>query len=651
MNEPLGDREVLVRQPVHALRRRPQGQPPELRRRRAARSSRRAAVRALPRAPGRRSAASSAPTWRSSSSTTGPVTLLLEHGPLGLRAPMPPDDRFVPRFAAEPPQELLPYGRWADRLREEFLAACLRIDDEGEDLGEAGRDRLVPRPHLARAHLRPGDRAHVARASSSSASSPSRRRRGRRGADGLPARPPTSPTRRPRPTPTGRSTSATRSSARWRGEEGKVAAMTLVWGRPLVDRRRDRHRRARRPRRRPVRADRGPLHAAGARRLPRRHARRQALRRARGGELARESLYEDDDEDADGREAEMELEEAIRTRRTHKAYGAEPGRPRDAATSCSSSARWAPNHHLTNPWRFRVLGPAALARLKAGGAAPRPRAKLDRAPTLVAVSRRAAATTRSQTRRTCWPPPCAAYIVLLGAHARGLAGYWRTPAVLRDAAGRAALGIADDEHADRPAAPRPAAPGAARARARARRATSSASWTDPRARARRVRSTSSAGREREDVARRAGGRPDRRRRRAGPRRRCVRSGAGCAVGRTPPIAKPVGLAHERRVGLAPRPARLVDACSRPTHSTSTGPRRARKTSDLTICPTSQPIAAAARRGARALRDADVAEDAGPPASPLRQRRRPPSRRGGRHRARRSPRRSAGSGRRRRCRPP
>ena len=20
-------------------------------------------------------------------------------------------------------------------------------------------------------------------------------------------------------------------------------------------------------------------------------------------------------------------------------------------------ARWAPNHHLTNPWRFRVLGP------------------------------------------------------------------------------------------------------------------------------------------------------------------------------------------------------------------------------------------------------------------------------------------------------
>src|ERR1700712_2999317 len=49
---------------------------------------------------------------------------------------MPPEDRFVPRFAAEPPQELLPYGRWADRLREEFLAACLRTEDEVGEPGE-----------------------------------------------------------------------------------------------------------------------------------------------------------------------------------------------------------------------------------------------------------------------------------------------------------------------------------------------------------------------------------------------------------------------------------------------------------------------------------------------------------------------------------
>ena len=53
MNEPLGDeREVLCVSPVHALRRRAQGQPPVLRRRRPARA-RRAAVRALLRPPGR----------------------------------------------------------------------------------------------------------------------------------------------------------------------------------------------------------------------------------------------------------------------------------------------------------------------------------------------------------------------------------------------------------------------------------------------------------------------------------------------------------------------------------------------------------------------------------------------------------------------
>jgi hypothetical protein len=30
----------------------------------------------------------------------------------------------------------LPYGQWAQTLRAEFLAACLRIDADGEDLGE-----------------------------------------------------------------------------------------------------------------------------------------------------------------------------------------------------------------------------------------------------------------------------------------------------------------------------------------------------------------------------------------------------------------------------------------------------------------------------------------------------------------------------------
>jgi hypothetical protein len=50
---------------------------------------------------------------------------------------MPPDDRPIPRFVAEPPQEALPYGRWADALAERFLDECRRIESD-EDLGEPG---------------------------------------------------------------------------------------------------------------------------------------------------------------------------------------------------------------------------------------------------------------------------------------------------------------------------------------------------------------------------------------------------------------------------------------------------------------------------------------------------------------------------------
>ena len=57
---------------------------------------------------------------------------------------MPPTDRFVFSFAAEPPQETLPYGRWADTLRDHFLSACREIDTEGEELGEPGEIAWFP---------------------------------------------------------------------------------------------------------------------------------------------------------------------------------------------------------------------------------------------------------------------------------------------------------------------------------------------------------------------------------------------------------------------------------------------------------------------------------------------------------------------------
>lgn len=141
----------------------------------------------------------------------------------------------------------------------------------------------------------------------------------------------------------------------------------------------------------------------------------------------------------------MDLEEAVRTRRTHKAYRPEPV-DRETLDALFDLARWAPNHNLTDPWRFRVLGPRALGRLQqaaetieAGSAR-----KLERAPTLV-VSTVKLAGEEVQDREDLLAGAVATYLVLLGAHGRGLAGYWRTPRVLRERAGLQALGIPADE--------------------------------------------------------------------------------------------------------------------------------------------------------------------------------------------------------------
>jgi nitroreductase len=141
----------------------------------------------------------------------------------------------------------------------------------------------------------------------------------------------------------------------------------------------------------------------------------------------------------------VDVEHAIRTRRTHKAFAPEPV-DRDTLDALFELARWAPNHHLTNPWRFRVVGPAALERLKAA-AGPEAAPKLDRAPTLVTVSVLRSDDDPLAAEEDLCATACAAYAVLLAAHARGLAGYWRTPGFLRDAAGRTAAGVPESEHA------------------------------------------------------------------------------------------------------------------------------------------------------------------------------------------------------------
>jgi nitroreductase len=138
----------------------------------------------------------------------------------------------------------------------------------------------------------------------------------------------------------------------------------------------------------------------------------------------------------------VDVEEAIRTRRTLKAFGQDPV-PRETVEELLELARWAPNHHITQPWRFRVVGPTALGALKEA-AGPEAGGKLDRAPTLI-VSSAVLTGDPECDEEDLHAVGVATYIVLLAAHSRGLAGYWRTPAVLRTPAGRAAVGLGDDE--------------------------------------------------------------------------------------------------------------------------------------------------------------------------------------------------------------
>jgi nitroreductase len=134
----------------------------------------------------------------------------------------------------------------------------------------------------------------------------------------------------------------------------------------------------------------------------------------------------------------VSLADLAARRRTHKAFGPEPV-PRTTLVELLDVARFAPNHHLTQPWRFRVLGPDTLTRLKEC-AGPAEAAKLERAPTLVLASAALSGDLVQDEEDVC-ATAAAIMLVLLAATERGLASYWRTPGILRTARGREATGV------------------------------------------------------------------------------------------------------------------------------------------------------------------------------------------------------------------
>lgn len=138
----------------------------------------------------------------------------------------------------------------------------------------------------------------------------------------------------------------------------------------------------------------------------------------------------------------MSFRDLAASRRTHKEFGPEPV-DRQELLELLDVARFAPNHHLTQPWRFRVLGPETLAALKdcAGESEAK---KLGRAPTLVLATAALSGELVQDEEDVC-ATAAAIMLVLLAATERGLATYWRTPGILRTARGREAAGVPNGE--------------------------------------------------------------------------------------------------------------------------------------------------------------------------------------------------------------
>jgi nitroreductase len=138
----------------------------------------------------------------------------------------------------------------------------------------------------------------------------------------------------------------------------------------------------------------------------------------------------------------VDVADAIRSRRTHKQYGSEPV-DEQILRELLDLARYAPNHHLTQPWRFRILGPQTRTRIDEV-AGEKEAVKLRRAPTLVLATADLSGDPQTD-EEDLHATAAAVYAVLLAATGRGLASYWRTPACFGEPAVREALGLGERE--------------------------------------------------------------------------------------------------------------------------------------------------------------------------------------------------------------
>jgi nitroreductase len=151
------------------------------------------------------------------------------------------------------------------------------------------------------------------------------------------------------------------------------------------------------------------------------------------------------------RSAEAEhLTAVLRGRRSIDFFAPDPVAP-DTLRAAIEVARWAPNHRLTEPWRFYLLGPATLRPVidlaveleiakKGERAGPARRARLEAIPgMLVLTSARSddLLVERENYAACC----CAAQNLMLYLWGRGIGVKWTTGGITRHARFHELLGI------------------------------------------------------------------------------------------------------------------------------------------------------------------------------------------------------------------
>lgn len=144
----------------------------------------------------------------------------------------------------------------------------------------------------------------------------------------------------------------------------------------------------------------------------------------------------------------MDVTQAIRTRRTIARFRDEPVPPA-TLESILAAAIWAPNHHLTEPWRFVILGPETQGQLagmfgewKAAKVPAEDTARYARVrdeherkfrtfPTVVAVAYSREGD-EIQQREDYAATACAIQNIQLTAWAEGVGVKWSTAGIIRD---------------------------------------------------------------------------------------------------------------------------------------------------------------------------------------------------------------------------